>query len=223
MEKKSIIANWKARKTTNEAREWLDSLKRADVLSITYPHTVILAAPFTLLQLLVSEIRQRNLPIVLASQDVSFLPQGSYTGEVPAELVKEFAEYVIVGHSERREQLKETDEMLTQKVEKAHAAGLKSIYCVQNQAQQIPADVAYVAYEPPSAIGSGNTAGLEDVLQVTGAIASSSQQQRTFLYGGSVDSENVKTFMDEPSLAGVLVGTKSVDASDFISLLQSAR
>lgn len=222
MEKKCIIANWKARKSTAEALEWLDSLKRANVLSITYPYTVILAAPFTLLHLLVSEIRQRNLPITLASQDVSAFSQGSYTGEVPAELVKEFADYVIVGHSERREHLKETEEMLTQKVEKAHTAGLKNIYCVQNEAQQIPAGVAYVAYEPPSAIGSGNTAEVEDVIKVTGEILTSSQQAVSVLYGGSVDSGNVQSFMNESSLAGVLVGTKSVVAADFISLLQSA-
>ena len=222
MDKKLIIANWKARKTTAEATSWLDVLKQSGILAVTYPHQVILAAPFTLLSFLSHEIRQRNLPLRLSSQDVSSFSQGSFTGEVPAELIKEFSEYVIIGHSERREMLHESEEMLGQKVEQATVVGLSPIFCVQNETENIPANVHVVAYEPPGAIGSGKTAGLEGVVDMARTIKGTSDKELSILYGGSVDSENIKSFMEAPELSGVLVGTKSIEATDFISLLSAA-
>jgi triosephosphate isomerase len=222
MEKRLIIANWKARKTTIEATLWLDTLKQANLLTVTYPHAVLLAVPFTLLSVLSHEVRQRNLPLMLCSQDISAFPQGSYTGEVPAELIKEFADYGIIGHSERREQLHEKEELLASKVDQALAGGITPIYCVQNTSEAIPQGVTIAAYEPPGSIGNGEAASLDNVLDVVKQITASSQQALSILYGGSVDAENIQGFMTAPEVSGVLVGTKSIDASDFVALLTAA-
>jgi triosephosphate isomerase len=222
MEKRLIIANWKARKTSNDALSWLDTLEQSEVLS-EYSHTILLAAPFTLLYLLSTEIKKRNLSIMLCAQDISSFPSGSYTGEVPAELVKEFAGYTLIGHSERREKLQETEDMLVRKVEQATRAALTPIYCVQNSQERIPQGVEIVAYEPPGAIGNGETASLADVENIARKITASSQQNLAILYGGSVDTENVASFMHSAELSGVLVGTKSIEVSDFIALLRAAK
>lgn len=222
MEKRLIIANWKARKTSVEALSWLDTIDKSGVL-VDYPHTVLLAAPFTLLYLLSIEIKKRNLPLSLCAQDVSAFSSGSHTGEIPAELITEFAEYALIGHSERREQLHESDDVLVKKVEEVRTVSMRPIYCVQHDQEKIPQGVSIVAYEPPGAIGSGQTASLGDVEDVVKNITASSQQVLAILYGGSVEEENVVSFVNSPHLSGVLVGTKSIEAPDFVNLLRAAK
>src|SRR5258706_13951720 len=151
-----IIGNWKSNKTIPEAIEWLRFMKehKSDLEQLENKN-VIICASYTLLYTLHSFIKEYALPIKIGAQDISTFNAGAYTGEVNGAQIKEFAEYVIIGHSERRNYFHEDDEWLAKKVVMAKKCDLKIIYCVPDDKTVIPEDVSVVAYEPVFAIGSG--------------------------------------------------------------------
>ena len=109
MDKKLFIANWKSHKTKEEAVKFFEYV-RDNIAHIDLSNKeIIIAPPFTLLAKAKYLIDEYKLPIKLASQNVSSFPEGAYTGEISARQVKEFADYVIVGHSERRKYLHESE------------------------------------------------------------------------------------------------------------------
>lgn len=213
-----IVANWKSNKTAKEAEDWLNELKNANV-DVANKETII-CPPFVLLYKLNSVIKELNLPIKLGAQDISPSDEGAYTGEVNGKQIKEFADLVIIGHSERRQNFKETDEMLVKKVQMAQKYLLTPIFCVQNKDTFIPEGVKLVAYEPVGAIGTGNPDTPENAERVAKAVKEKGIQ--FVLYGGSVTSENVKSFASMSNLDGVLVGSASLDASEFGKIIQNA-
>src|SRR3972149_1621286 len=195
-----IAGNWKSNKTLAEAKAWLETF--------TVPPTdakIVLCAPFTLLNFLNWAIAQQKLPLELAAQDVSPFAAGAYTGEVNAAQVKELAQWVIIGHSERRKHFGETDEVLAQKVTRAHEAGLKVIYCVPDDSTSVPQSVAVVAYEPVWAIGSGKAESPQNAARVISTIKDMTGAA-TGIYGGSVTPGNVMSFVQEAAIDGVLPG-----------------
>lgn len=218
-----IAGNWKSNKGTIEAKSWLQSFKS----QITNPNdqwknaTVVLCVPFTLLYLLKQEIAKLNLPLQLGAQDVSPFTDGAYTGEVSGRQIKELADWVIIGHSERRKNLKETDDMLVQKVVQARNAGLKIIYCVQDERTTMPEGVDVVAYEPVWAIGTGKTETPENANKVIEKIKSRVHIQAA-IYGGSVTVDNVSSFVTQPAIDGVLPGGASLDPEKFANLIKHA-
>src|SRR5450830_44629 len=129
MKELCIAGNWKSNKTTADALRWLQDFKD-HIGSIPSYITVILCVPFTLLYTVKEKIREYSLPIVLGAQNVSPFPEGAETGEESARMVRDLADWVIIGHSERRKNFGETDELLAKKVIQAKNAGLKIIYCV---------------------------------------------------------------------------------------------
>ncbi len=210
-----IAGNWKSNKTTTEAIEWLHNFK------IETTAQVVLFVPFTLLYPLKQEIARLRLPIELGAQDVSPFGDGAYTGEVNARQIKELADWVIIGHSERRGHFGETDELLAKKVAQAKDAGLKIIYCVSNDATIVPAGVDTVAYEPVWAIGTGKSDTPENASRVVAAIKAKTQAS-SVIYGGSVTPENVASFVSEEAIDGVLPGGASLNAETFSQLIQRA-
>jgi triosephosphate isomerase len=130
-------------------------------------------------------------------------------------------QYVIIGHSERRAGLGETDQLLAQKVARATSLGLEVIYCVPNAETPIPQGISIVAYEPPTAIGSGNPDTPENADSQAALILKQSGIRRV-LYGGSVKPENVATFVSQPSIGGVLIGGASLKGEIFGQLAQNA-
>jgi triosephosphate isomerase len=180
--RKLIIAgNWKMNKTVAEALALVQDLK-IELANITEVDIVV-CPPFTALSEVTRAIRGSN--IGLGAQDMSEHNPGAYTGEIAAEMLKEFAvRYVILGHSERRQYYKESDELISRKARAAHAASLQPIICVgetlaEREAgqterileTQVRGSLAglnnsqmvetIIAYEPVWAIGTGKTATTE--------------------------------------------------------------
>lgn len=197
LERKPIIAgNWKMNKTPEEAKALATSLiplvKDAQC-------DVVVCVPYTDLAIVREAIQGTN--IHLGAQNMHFAPSGAFTGEVSAEMLKAMGvEYVIIGHSERRQYFAETDETVNKKVLAAIAAGLTPILCVgelkeQREAGYTNSLVTYqtqtaltglndaqvaqvvVAYEPVWAIGTGLTATDEQANETIGVIRQAIAQQ----------------------------------------------
>lgn len=216
-----IAGNWKSNKTTADALRWLQDFKDHIGTIPTYS-TVILCVPFTLLYTVKEKITEYSLPLVLGAQNVSPFPDGAQTGEESARMVRDLAEWVIIGHSERRKNFGETDGILVKKVEQAKSAGLKIIYCVPDDAALIPNSVDVVAYEPVWAIGTGKSDTPENANTVIANIKAKSQGIRV-IYGGSVTAANIASFVRQPSIDGVLPGGASLDSITFAALITNAR
>jgi triosephosphate isomerase len=178
-ERKLIIAgNWKMNKTVAEALALVGDLKieLANIKEVD----IVVCPPFTALSEVAKAIRDSN--IRLGAQDMSEHNAGAYTGEIAAEMLKEFGvRYVILGHSERRQYHKESNELISKKARAAHAASLQPIICVGETISEREAGQTekiletqvrgsltglnkeqmtetIIAYEPVWAIGTGKTA-----------------------------------------------------------------
>ena len=181
MRKAIIAGNWKMNKSGKGAREFIEELKPKIL-----PHDceVVICAPFTTIPALKKAAKGTNIKI--GAQNVHFAKSGAYTGEISVDMLKEIkAEYVIIGHSERRQYFNETDETVNLRTKAAVAGGLKVIVCVGETLEerengktnevllrQITLGLKdleksdfkkiVVAYEPVWAIGTGKTATSKD-------------------------------------------------------------
>ena len=163
----------------------------------------------------------------LGGQNISQFDEGPYTGEMSAKQIKEFAEYVLVGHSERRKNFFETDEIVNAKILQAFKNGLAPIVCVSNleQTQAIQNAVKgktglIVAYEPIFAIGSGTADTPENADKMAKSIKDILGEVFV-LYGGSVTPVNINGFAKMSSIDGVLIGRASLDAKEFYEIIQN--
>lgn len=190
----------------------------------------------------------RGSPVMVGGQDCHPDPSGAHTGDVSAPMLRDAgAGWVILGHSERRQDHHETDEQVRAKVAAAHAAGLQTIVCVGETEQErtagqansvvarqladsLPPDyTGVVAYEPIWAIGTGRTATEADVAEMHAAIRAdlvARQGQNgaaiRILYGGSVKPGNATALLALPEVGGALVGGASLDAAAFLAIAASA-
>lgn len=223
MRKRFIAGNWKSYKSSADANAWFDTfttLYQEKNISTEYV-TAVLLMPFTLLSLAFERIKNAKLPLSLGSQDVSPFVEGAYTGEINAGQITEFATWTLVGHSERRRDFSESDELLLNKVERAKEKGLKVIYCVQDETVAAPSGVDVIAYEPPWAISA-----------VSGGVAQDQEKANDMcrkivkkypgvpvIYGGSTTPDNVLSFVEKDSIFGVLPGGASLVAEKFFSMI----
>lgn len=181
---------------------------------------IIVCPPFTLLSMFKEFVDENALSIELGAQNISQFDEGAYTGEVNGRQIKEFADYVIIGHSERRSNLNETDEILSKKVLMAKKYGLVSVFCVQNGIEKISDGIEIVAYEPVFAIGTGNPDTPENAQNIAQALKKKGVEK--VLYGGSVDPSNIRNFTSQNDIDGVLVGAGSLDPKEFAKIIQNA-
>ncbi|BCO19315.1 triosephosphate isomerase [Alteromonas sp. KC3] len=189
----------------------------------------------------------------IGAQNVSHLDNGAHTGELSVEMLKEAGcDYVIVGHSERREDQGESNALVAQKAQKSIAAGLTPIICVGESldvreagdvesfvAEQLNALTSLmtvdelkrsvIAYEPIWAIGTGKTASPEQAQEVHefirgyfSKVDAELAQGLRILYGGSVKPDNAATLFSQQDVDGGLIGGASLKAEDFISICQAA-
>ncbi len=222
MKKIFIIANWKSNKTSADVKDWFDKISEYKVPTSTDSEKeIIICSPFTLLSGTSAFIKENHLNFKVGAQDFSSFDSGAHTGEEPPELIREFADYAIIGHSERRKDLSENDEILAQKVVSANKYGLTPIFCVQGSDTPIPPGVTIAAYEPIFAIGTGQPDTPEDAEMVAHKIKEK-YGIPFVLYGGSVNGEDVKSFTDMPSVDGVLVGGASLDADKFMEIIKNS-
>ncbi|HYK09099.1 MAG TPA: triose-phosphate isomerase family protein [Candidatus Eisenbacteria bacterium] len=218
MKQPLIIGNWKSNKNEAEVEEWF---AHASPSIISSQAEVILCPPFPLLPLCKKLIQQHQLSWKIGAQDVSPLPEGKHTGAVSAKLLGDFVHYVLIGHSERRNEFKETDEMLFEKVKRVKEVGLIPVFFVQDKETPIPEGIGIVAYEPVFAIGTGTPDTPEHAEEVVGYFKTV-KKVPTVLYGGSVDEKNVALFMACPSIDGVVPGGASLDPAVFTALINNA-
>ncbi len=221
-----IVSSWKETGTGAKAQEWVKSLAK-EIALITQEKEIIVLPPFTALSATSEEIKQQNLPIKIGAQDISRFEEGKHTGEVSASMVAEFASYVMLGHSERRSQLGETDEIVAEKIKLAKKYNLTPIVCVSeiDQAAALKRLINdftdLIAYEPVFAIGTGKPDTPQNANEVAEKIKTILPGAYV-LYGGSVDGSNAKGFTQQKNLSGVLVGNRSLDPNFFLEILRNA-
>lgn len=209
---------------------------------------VLICPPATLLERMSRRIA--GSAFALGGQDCHVAVRGAYTGDVSANMLADAgAEYVILGHSERRAAYSETDTLIQSKAVAAHAAGLVAIICVGETLEQrergetldiiggqIEGSVprggdcgkVVVAYEPVWAIGTGRIPTLAQIVEVhdflrtdlTSAFGSNAEEIR-LLYGGSVKPSNAGEIFGVPNVDGALVGGASLNPSDFSSIVSA--
>jgi triosephosphate isomerase len=224
MKKLFIAGSWKSFKGTAEAKGWFDTFEKLNrEAPIKKNHlTTVLCPPYLLLPLGAERIKQGNLPIELGAQDVSHLGEGAYTGEISAKQLTEFVTWTIIGHSERRRNLGETDALLFQKVKEAKAHGLRIMYCVQDESIKVPEGVDVIAYEPPwaiSAVSGWKAQNAESANRVCEKILSS-HPGIPVIYGGSSSPDNVISYVSQSAISGVLSGGASLDPEKFFQMIE---
>lgn len=208
-----IVANFKSNKTLAEITEWIETFKK---IAIPEGKEIVVCPSFPYLYQFVYATGKTNF--IVGAQDLSRFPQGEHTGEVNGSQIKEFARYVIVGHSERR--AFEDESVIEEKVRIALDYGLIPILCLQNEAGKLYPGVSIVAYEPTSAIGTGKPDTSENADEVAKKIKDIMEVK--VLYGGSVTQENVKNFTSMRNIDGVLVGGASLSADEFSKIVENA-
>lgn len=239
MRRKVIAGNWKMNVLPGEALEFVNNL--APIVKDT-KNEVIICVPFTDLFYTLLAVQDTNIHV--GAQNMHWKESGAYTGEISPDMLKCInVEYVIIGHSERRQYFNETDETVNLKVKSALEHGLKPIVCVGESLEQkeagktekiITSQVAkalegltlddlsntIIAYEPIWAIGTGKTATAEDANNSIKAIRNKIKElfntdDVTILYGGSVKPENAKELFSMSDIDGGLVGGASIKAETF--------
>jgi triosephosphate isomerase len=249
-----IAGNWKMHYTHLEAIQVVQKLSYRLEKQDYGRVDVVVCPPFTALRSVQTTLDSDRIPIALGAQNVYPEEKGAFTGEVsPSMLAKLNVRYVIVGHSERREILGETDEFVNKKVRAVLGAGMQPILCVgetlaEREAGEtdakvkrqveagfaaVAADAAddvVVAYEPIWAIGTGRTATSEDANATIGTIRATLREvvgdvadAIRILYGGSVKVGNTAELMAQPEIDGALVGGASLDPDDFARIIQYGR
>lgn len=217
---KWIVANWKSNKIISEALAWIDEvgpkLPRRENLKVA------VCPVFTAVEEVKKAVLVGNYPILVGAQDLSPFEDGPYTGEESARILSELVDLVILGHSERRQNFGETDEMVAEKVAQAKKFNIIPLVCVQNENIPVPEGVTLVAYEPVFAIGTGSPDTPADAARVAEILQGKSQDNLSVLYGGSVTSENAKPFLQQENLAGLLIGGASLDPAEFLKIVAVA-
>lgn len=242
-----IAGNWKMNTTVAQAstlvaemRERLDRVEGVE--KVLCPPFISLATIGELL---------RGTSIKLGAQNMYFEEKGAYTGEVSPLMLSQLCEFVILGHSERRQYFAETDELINKKVGAALKIGLTPILCVgekleEKEAGETAEVVArqvrgalegiespqglVIAYEPIWAIGTGKAATPPESNDTTGLLRRTVAQLYgeefaqgvRILYGGSVTASNIAGFMEQPEIDGALVGGASLKAEEFSSIVEQS-
>jgi triosephosphate isomerase len=236
---KLIVGNWKMQKLFSDIHPYFKVFKHKMALKNIQ---LALAVPSIFIKPCLEEMI--NTPFILGAQDVSEYEEGAYTGEVSAvQLASMPVTFSLVGHSERRQYFHETSAIVLKKAQRLQAQGLFAILCVgetleqkkdfkkiiQEQLKGVftlnPAHLV-VAYEPVWAIGTGQTATLEDIKQAHLYIKSFlSEGSRNFssvkvLYGGSVNESNASSILSLDEVGGLLIGGASLNPSGFEKLIE---
>lgn len=265
MHRSLVVANWKMNTTLADAMFLTSSVKNKvgdfDMEVVLCPPSIWLVPMNEVLELAPKNIH-------LGAQNIWFVEAGAVTGEISAPMLKGIVEYVILGHSERRSNFKETNDLINDKIKIALKHGLTPIVCVgeakKNQgkvsewqkgksrtgSQDTKNDVIFelqetikgissddiekmvIAYEPVWAIssqGDGPASGayashvIEKMRDFLAETYNKSVSERVkILYGGSVDEDNVKEYIYQPQIDGVLVGGASLNAKRFIEICKEA-
>ena len=243
-----IAGNWKMNKTVAEAVALVGELKTS--LAATQGVDVAVCPAFVALTSVKAALAGSN--IKLGAQNAYSEAKGAFTGEVAVGMLTGIADYVIVGHSERRHIFGEGDQLVNKKALAVLAAGLLPIMCIgetlaENESGQTEAvlerqtreglvnvgeaDITRitVAYEPVWAIGTGRAATSDDAQNRCAFVRAQLRakygdlaDQVRIQYGGSVTPANARELMSKPDIDGALVGGASLKAADFTAIVTAA-
>lgn len=235
-----VIANWKQNKTLDEALVWckdfvrlVESIDLKDVTPIICPPVPFLermnsilkadSATFSSrdpLSAPTPRIAAESAPAIeLGVQDVSPYADGAHTGFVGVNQVKQFCNYALVGHSERRE----SRDLVTEKVERCLNANIIPIVCFKSLTDYQIIKGAIYALEDPDNISVGGVYRPKNSREVEGLVDVARNffgQESTIIYGGSVNAENAKELASIRNLNGVLVGNASLNPAEFVDILR---
>jgi triosephosphate isomerase len=242
-----IAGNWKMNTTIDEAINLIKTMQPA--LQKIQGVEKVLCPPFVSLVAARAIIKEST--VKLGAQNVFYEEKGAFTGEISPLMLASLCDYVIIGHSERRQYFGETNEIIDKKIKAAIKNGIKPIFCVgetleENEAGQTR-DVlgrqlmassdrfnflsgCVIAYEPIWAIGTGRSASGDDANKTIGFIRQFISHLHgrgvantvRILYGGSVTAANITEFMRKSDIDGALVGGASLKAADFVSIVKQA-
>jgi triosephosphate isomerase len=228
-----IAGNWKMFKGPEETRVFCHALRDVDLPADV---DVVVCPPYVSLADAVQAFAGTEVGVF--AQNCHWKPEGAFTGEVSAPMLRELGVYgTIVGHSERRQHFGETDSSTAQRARAALDAGLHVIACVgetdaereagqtdQVITRQVSAlehdDSLVVAYEPVWAIGTGKTATPELAQQAHEVVKA--LLDVPVLYGGSVKPDNAAELLAQPAVDGALVGGASLDLESFTAICRAA-
>lgn len=237
-----LMGNWKMNGSLASNQALVNALLQG--LGSADSHQIVLCAPYVYLAQLQSLLA--DTPVQWGAQDVSVHESGAYTGEVSAAMLKDMGcQWVLVGHSERRQYFGETDALIAQKVQQVLQHQMRPVLCIgetqvqhdagqteQVLAHQLKAVLALgaaqlsslvIAYEPVWAIGSGRSASPQYAQQVHEFIRQQLQQAGCqdipLLYGGSVNGANASDLFAQPAIDGALVGGASLKADEFLRIV----
>ncbi|MDO8716153.1 MAG: triose-phosphate isomerase [Dehalococcoidales bacterium] len=240
-----IAGNWKMNTTLDEAGKLVTAMRPG--LDAIQGVEKVVCPPFISLAAVKETLKGST--VKLGAQNIHFEEKGAYTGEVSPLMLAGLCEFVIIGHSERRQYFGETDEVVNKKLRAALKVGLKPIMCVgerleQNEAGKTKevvtgqvkaglAGLAYsfdmvIAYEPIWAIGTGRAATGAQANETIGLIrrqfaelyGKENAGKLRILYGGSVTAENIAEFVSQDEIDGGLVGGASLKADQFVSIVR---
>ena len=238
-----VAGNWKMNTTLAEAVDLASAMR--DPLDAIQGVEKVICPPFISLKAVKDALDGSSSR--MGAQNMHYEERGAFTGEVSPRMVADLCQYVILGHSERRQRFWETDEVVNRKVRAALAVGLRPILCVgegleereEGLAESVvtaqlhgalsrvsSVDALAVAYEPIWAIGTGVAATGEAAEAIMGAIrralaeayGDAEAQQVPLLYGGSVTPDNVAEYASQPNVNGALVGGASLNAESFVGI-----
>ena len=244
-----VAGNWKMNTTIPEGVHLASQVVKA--LGSLRGVEVVLCPPF--LSLAAVEQVLWGSPIKLGAQNMHYEEKGAFTGEISPEMLSGLCQYVILGHSERRQHFAESDELINRKMKAAYKAGFRPILCVgetlgqreDGKASEVVAsqlrhglqslhnaEGLVVAYEPVWAIGTGVAATPQTtnemmggvILEVLAELCGGEMAGRVpLLYGGSVNPENIEGFIAQEPVHGALVGGASLDVRQFVEIVEVTR
>ena len=238
-----VAGNWKMNTTVSEAvalaagvRDGAESVSGVEL---------VLCPPFVSMAAVSDAIKGSSVKV--GAQNMHFEDSGAFTGEVSPAMLQDLCDYVILGHSERRQMFAETDETVNSKIKSAQAAGLKPIMCVGETLEereagkasdiisgQVRAGLAGIrdttglilAYEPIWAIGTGQSATPETAAEIMGGVIletlrslfSNAADGISLLYGGSMNAANAGDYAAQDCIHGGLVGGAALQAESFLQV-----
>ncbi|MEM7077951.1 MAG: triose-phosphate isomerase [Pseudomonadota bacterium] len=249
MRTKLVAANWKMNGSMDEVLSFVSAMQATDASAVD----VLLCPPALFIPAAADAVTQHGIAMTIGAQDVGIAAQGAHTGEIGAEMLRLAGAYwTLVGHSERRLDQEETDDLIATKMAAAVRGELRPILCVgetleQRQtgservvvARQLEAvldrlDPAQlltgaIAYEPVWAIGTGETATPAQAQEMHGFIREmidgvdpEAARAMRIVYGGSVKPDNATALFAEADIDGALVGGASMRAESFAAIIAAA-
>lgn len=251
--KKMIAGNWKMNGSYDFARTLISGITKeissdASLLDVC---DFVVCPAFPHLHIALEEVSSTRLPVAVGGQDCAVTEDGAFTGDISAAMLRDTGcEYVILGHSERRQYHAETNEQVAAKAELAHKNGLKTIICIgeteseresgkekevvgrqfdESLPEGANSQNTVIAYEPVWAIGTGKTATPADVAEIHSFIRSrladrfDDSSEFRILYGGSVKPDNAAELFAVENVDGALIGGASLKVEQYMAIAKSCK